>query len=842
MKESLASNLSYVEEDMPFCAPERISVATEIDDGEMNNEAERKSPAFPQPTSQSDLRRDSERAKAGVKRGSVGRDSLVQENIERDVSNGQGASLPAGKRASMQRQSRATSATTAANAKKTSSGAIPMGRSSSVDINPPAFVPRGSESLSTLTPTAILAECFTNNPKDVYSCRFVGRELERVKGDFSIFTNLSHMNCSDNVGLSLEQFSCFPRLVALQLAMNDLTHFSFTPSSFSALAILDLSYNQLTDTAILALALLPNLVALDLSGNYLKSLPLEMSGTSLVDEENTSQESNADAFEVAARVRESREERDEKEMEKDRAECVPPSSALIMDEDSRASKGTGGSKRSVVHFAHLENLILDHNEIDTPSVFAALAGLPHLRYVSLAHNRISYVPHLVAAPASTETGRNSMYDKNEPFVRNEDDEALLNEHGDSENRHPEGSDDDFNPHKFSQGTVAAAITEATSTTMTLLVEPRSSVTDMHSHTSVTTTNVDSPSNPIASQNPDAMPPIAAFPMLEVLNLNHNLLRASEDVLEVANWPSIRALHVVGNAITLYRKGLPEELIVALRERRGIQVVNKLVKPKRPHIRMDPQNMVKVGPALPRIPKQADHITLLPPISLPTIEPPMKDDKHGGLSPDVQGAEEVEEEPEGNGFFMTQTDDVYDEEMIVEDENVDRESAAVETSSFAFAGLSPPNSNSTAHGTADAQSGDMPTNTFRSRQSTRVAFSHPNPNSPSPTTVHFSSRHLQEQQTSLMTQRLPSSLQLYTNYAVDADFGFEELRASGDGDEAKWKESFRRMPADILSLSHALKFALQHPDNASANRAPQRFVSTIRIVEWERNGFRNFFLA
>jgi len=50
----------------------------------------------------------------------------------------------------------------------------------------------------------------------------------------------------------------------------------------------------------------------------------------------------------------------------------------------------------VQHFARLENLILDDNNLAGPVVFQALAGLPALTFLSLNHNRITFVPRLVA--------------------------------------------------------------------------------------------------------------------------------------------------------------------------------------------------------------------------------------------------------------------------------------------------------------------------------------------------------------------------------------------------------------------------------------------------------------
>eukprot|EP00048_Salpingoeca_helianthica_P020905 m.9207 g.9207 ORF g.9207 m.9207 type:complete len:716 (+) comp5367_c0_seq1:197-2344(+) len=188
-----------------------------------------------------------------------------------------------------------------------------------------------------LTPEYLLEVHRTTKATEIYSSRLTDEHLVAVQGDFSAFTNITHMNCSDNDGLNLDQFEVFPTLTALQLAMNALTTMVLRPHLYKALSILDLSYNTLSHDSLVQLARLPHLTALDLTGNELTTLPLAMSGFSHVE------------------------------------------------------------GQPVVHFAKLDSLILDRNELSGPAAFAALAGLPRLRYVSMTHNQLGFIPHLVAA-------------------------------------------------------------------------------------------------------------------------------------------------------------------------------------------------------------------------------------------------------------------------------------------------------------------------------------------------------------------------------------------------------------------------------------------------------------
>jgi len=91
------------------------------------------------------------------------------------------------------------------------------------------------------------------------------------------FVNLVHVEAGDN-GLTVECFAMLPRLNALELPLNMVQDICLPPDAFAALSIMDLSFNNLSNDAIVALATLPKLRALDLTSNALTTLPLEMSG------------------------------------------------------------------------------------------------------------------------------------------------------------------------------------------------------------------------------------------------------------------------------------------------------------------------------------------------------------------------------------------------------------------------------------------------------------------------------------------------------------------------------------------------------------------------------------
>jgi Leucine-rich repeat (LRR) protein len=74
-----------------------------------------------------------------------------------------------------------------------------------------------------------------------------------------------------------ELFDNFKNLKELEIALNGISRMDLACQSFPSLQVVDLSYNSLSDQAILALGILPALKELHLSGNSLVLLPAEMS-------------------------------------------------------------------------------------------------------------------------------------------------------------------------------------------------------------------------------------------------------------------------------------------------------------------------------------------------------------------------------------------------------------------------------------------------------------------------------------------------------------------------------------------------------------------------------------
>ncbi|NXW92379.1 XRRA1 protein, partial [Alopecoenas beccarii] len=157
------------------------------------------------------------------------------------------------------------------------------------------------------------------------SCIFQAKEE-----DFEKFDCVAFINAAENL-LTLEPFRKFPGLRELELSLNGLRNLKISAGDFLHLEDLDLSYNNLSSQDIWTLGDLSQLKVLRLTGNRLRSLPLD----------------------------------------------------LACSWDSAHSR-----------FPSLEVLSLDDNRLSDPSVFVSLSHLCSLRELNLDRNRISAVPYL----------------------------------------------------------------------------------------------------------------------------------------------------------------------------------------------------------------------------------------------------------------------------------------------------------------------------------------------------------------------------------------------------------------------------------------------------------------
>ncbi|GAA6102910.1 X-ray radiation resistance-associated protein 1 isoform X1 [Tachysurus ichikawai] len=194
---------------------------------------------------------------------------------------------------------------------------------------------------NTLNKEILMALHRVERPSDLCSVDISERKLESVTLEgLEKFDSVAYINASDNF-LTLEAFSRFPALRELELLLNGLSTVEVNAVDFPRLEVLDLSYNNLSSSGILAIGLLPRLKVLHLTGNNLQTLPPDMAGSNTPD-----------------------------------GDVAPQSSTL---------------------FQTLEVLMLDDNKL-TSCVFRSLSNLERLQHLNLEGNAISEVPYLQPTP------------------------------------------------------------------------------------------------------------------------------------------------------------------------------------------------------------------------------------------------------------------------------------------------------------------------------------------------------------------------------------------------------------------------------------------------------------
>ena len=108
---------------------------------------------------------------------------------------------------------------------------------------------------------------------DVYSVDIVGMDLnDAVTEDLQLFGSLQEINASENQ-LRLETLRNLPYLRFAKMACNLIRDVEHSSGMFPLLESLDLSYNQLSPSALTSLSKLPKLKTLNLACNELRYIP-----------------------------------------------------------------------------------------------------------------------------------------------------------------------------------------------------------------------------------------------------------------------------------------------------------------------------------------------------------------------------------------------------------------------------------------------------------------------------------------------------------------------------------------------------------------------------------------
>ena len=170
--------------------------------------------------------------------------------------------------------------------------------------------------------------------------------------------------------------------------------------------------------------------------------------------------------------------------------------------------------------------------------------------------------------------------------------------------------------------------------------------------------------------------VKPFPCLERLDLSENWIAASEDIIEVAEWPNLQELILWGNPLTRQRSRLPKAIVDELQVKRGISVTRvKPPPPKKPAPILTTEQLKQVDMSLPSVAEipeallahqqryleysttKPTHEPLLPAIMASEIDYSDHAGSTNRSSP-VGSVDDLEEAaaPRGPGFFLTETED------------------------------------------------------------------------------------------------------------------------------------------------------------------------------------------
>ena len=174
--------------------------------------------------------------------------------------------------------------------------------------------------------------------------------------------------------------------------------------------------------------------------------------------------------------------------------------------------------------------------------------------------------------------------------------------------------------------------------------------------------------------------VQPFQMLQMLSLAENSIAKADDIITVANWENLQALHLWGNPLSTQRSSLPRSLAKELgkrsnRQQPGLVVSRKAPSQARPNVAgmLQPDAFVKVAPAvIPPIErgtslrryeedkakrKYIQYTTVRGaatsgPLSPTPVLPPIT--PHEDAMPAID-SEDEDDTPE-SGFFLTQVDE------------------------------------------------------------------------------------------------------------------------------------------------------------------------------------------
>ncbi|KAH9512387.1 X-ray radiation resistance-associated protein 1 [Bulinus truncatus] len=445
----------------------------------------------------------------------------------------------------------------------------------------------------------LMQQCCVDDPSDLCSINILNKELTDVKeDDLAMFDNVAYINAGENY-LPLEAFRGFPSLRELELPLNGVRSLHISHTDFVHLEMLDLSYNNLSQSDVLTLGFLHNLKVLHLTGNNFTHLPTEL--------------------------------------------ALP-----FVSQDK---------KLFIPRFANLEVLLLDDNKLKEISIFAALAGLQKLVHLDLSKNEIFFVPQLKSVEgrlitqdsAKQKSSKKSSRKSSRHSARKEksdiSDKGYTNGRDSKLDENNETNFQDLMSEDFLAGDLHSKLDDLDLETENSDLSAYNRSKEIQKPPFPELRYLNLANNKIFEE--EGILALAAWPMLAELDIYNNPLTTETS----GDPPLLKRFLQDRLGIKLNRKK-PQEQLVPGNRRRG-NIHPKAVKvtdhvPKVPKVSVENKMLLFSGHGMKPI---SEGKSVLPPI--PTES---KDDGEN-LSPEEVDAEVVEENDSSETFFMTQLDDV-----------------------------------------------------------------------------------------------------------------------------------------------------------------------------------------